>query len=60
MNLTQCISRRVNMNGYATSNSLIKVDVINSYNLTIEAALTKLHFLLSQNILNKKSTENSK
>ncbi|QCI17341.1 L-asparaginase 1 [Buchnera aphidicola (Aphis helianthi)] len=50
INLTQCASGNVNMNGYATGNSLKKSGVISGYDLTIEAALTKLHFLLSQNI----------
>lgn len=54
INLTQCISGRINMNGYATGNSLIKAGVISGYDLTIEAALTKLHFLLSQNISKEK------
>lgn len=54
INLTQCAFGRVNMNGYATGNSLIKLGVISGYDLTIEAALTKLHFLLSQNISKEK------
>ncbi|WAI18323.1 MAG: asparaginase [Buchnera aphidicola (Acyrthosiphon caraganae)] len=54
VNLTQCTSGRVDMNGYATGGSLIKVGVISGYDLTIESALTKLHFLLSQNISKEK------
>ncbi|HMI76835.1 MAG TPA: asparaginase [Buchnera sp. (in: enterobacteria)] len=50
INLTQCISGRVNMHGYATGNSLSKVGVISGYDLTVEATLTKLHFLFSQNL----------
>ncbi|WP_343152677.1 asparaginase [Buchnera aphidicola] len=47
VNLTQCISGTVNMSGYATGNALSNVGVISGYDLTIEAALTKLHFLFS-------------
>lgn len=54
VNLTQCASGRVDMNGYSTGSSLIKVGVISGYDLTIESALTKLHFLLSQNISKEK------
>ncbi|QCI20664.1 L-asparaginase 1 [Buchnera aphidicola (Brachycaudus cardui)] len=54
INLTQCVSGRVNMHGYATGSSLIKVGVISGFDLTVEAALTKLHFLLSQNISKEK------
>ncbi|QCI22968.1 asparaginase [Buchnera aphidicola] len=54
VNLTQCASGGVDMNGYATGSSLINVGVISGYDLTIESALTKLHFLLSQNISKEK------
>ena len=50
VNLTQCIQGRVNMSGYATGNALAKSGVISGADLTIEAALAKLHVLLSQNL----------
>ncbi|AJJ61931.1 asparaginase [Yersinia aldovae] len=48
VNLTQCISGRVNMDGYATGNALANAGVISGFDMTVEAALTKLHYLLSQ------------
>lgn len=50
VNLTQCMSGKVNMGGYATGNALAHAGVVSGSDLTVEATLTKLHFLLSQNL----------
>lgn len=47
VNLTQCLSGKVNMGGYATGNALENAGVISGFDLTVEATLTKLHYLLS-------------
>lgn len=49
VNLTQCIKGKVNMGGYATGNALAQAGVISGADMTKEAALAKLHALLSQN-----------
>lgn len=47
INLTQCISGRVNMDGYATGTALTQAGVISGADMTLEATLAKLHYLLS-------------
>ena len=50
LNLSQCLHGKVNMGGYATGNALSRAGVISGFDMTAEAALTKLHFLLSQDL----------
>ncbi len=52
LNCTQCFQGRVNMQGYATGNALAQAGVISGGDMTIEAALAKLHYLLSQGLSN--------
>jgi len=52
LNCTQCFQGRVNMLGYATGNALAQAGVISGGDMTIEAALAKLHYLLSQGLSN--------
>lgn len=48
INCTQCFKGKVNMGGYATGNALRASGVISGFDMTLEATLTKLHYLLSK------------
>ena len=50
VNLTQCLAGKVNMGGYATGCALAESGVVSGYDMKPEAALAKLHYLLSQNL----------
>lgn len=50
VNCTQCFKGKVNMGGYATGNALRQCGVISGADMTLEATLTKLHYLLSQHL----------
>lgn len=50
LNLSQCHAGRVAMDSYATGSALAEAGVISGFDMTLEAALAKLHVLLSRDI----------
>jgi L-asparaginase len=50
VNCTQCYKGKVNMEGYATGNALQQAGLISGADMTPEATLAKLHYLLSQSL----------
>ena len=53
LNITQCLEGRVIQGMYETSSQLKKIGVISGADMTYESAITKLMFLLGQNLSNK-------
>lgn len=49
VNVTQCRSGSVEMGRYETSINLQKAGIVSGYDMTLEAAVTKLMYLLGQN-----------
>lgn len=50
LNCTQCLRGKVNMSGYANGNALQDIGVLSGGDMTPEAALAKLHYLLSKDL----------
>lgn len=58
INVTQCSGGSVAMGQYATSETLRKIGLISGFDITTEAAITKLMFLLGKNFDSKEFKTN--
>jgi L-asparaginase len=58
VNTTQCVGGRVEQGRYQTSKAFVDMGVVSSYDMTMEAAVTKLMFLFGQELGEKEVMDN--